>query len=97
MKQITRIQYAALEWLAHWCYQAARCAAENDAEGSEQARQTLATFPAELDALGIPWWIQNAVSAWAQDFRAPGNIREAYLDQILKRRGVSVVWGCEHG
>ena len=92
-KEITRTQYRALEGLAHWCYQAARCTAENDAEGSEQARQTLATFPAELDALNIPWWIQNAVSVWAQDFRAPGNIREAYLDQLLKRRGVSVVWG----
>ena len=92
-KEITRTQYRALEGLAHWCYQAARCTAENDAEGSEQARQTLATFPAELDALGIPWWIQNAVSAWAQDFRAPGNIRVAYLDQMLKGRGVSVVSG----
>ena len=90
---ITRTQYRALEGLAHWCYQAARCAAENDAEGVEQARQTLATFPRELDALRIPWWIQNAVSVWAQDFRAPGNIRDAYLDQLLKRRGVSVVWG----
>ena len=87
---INRTQFRALEELAHWCYQAARCAAENDAEGAEQARQTLATFPAELDALNIPWWIQNAVSVWAQDFRAPGNIREAYLDQMLSRRCVDV-------
>jgi hypothetical protein len=36
---VNRAQYRALEGLAHWCYQAARCDAEHDAEGSEQARQ----------------------------------------------------------
>lgn len=87
---INRNQYRALEGLAHWCYQAARCSAENDADGERQARETLATFPAALDRLCIPWWMQNAVSAWAQDFRAPGNIREAYLDQMLSRRCVDV-------
>ena len=85
---VNRAQYRALEGLAHWCYQAARCDAEHDTEGSEQARQTLATFPAQLDRLGIPYWVQNTVSAWAQDFRAPGNIREAYLDQAMRRRGI---------
>lgn len=87
---INRKQYSALEGLAHWCYQAARCEAEGDAHGIEQARKTLELFPAQLDALNIPWWMQNAVSAWAQDFRSPGNIREAYLDQMLSRRCVDV-------
>lgn len=87
---INRNQYRALEGLAHWCYQAARCSAEHDADGERQARETLATFPDALDRLGIPWWMQNAVSAWAQDFRAPGNIREAYLEQMLSRRCVDV-------
>ena len=86
---VTRAQYRALEGLAHWCYQAARCDAERDAEGSEQARKTLESFPAQLDKLGIPYWVQNAVSAWAQDFRAEGNIRVAYLYQALRRRGIA--------
>ena len=86
---VTRAQYRALEGLAHWCYQAARCDAERDAEGSEQARKTLESFPAQLDRLGVPYWVQNAVSAWAQDFRAEGNIRVAYLDQALRRRGIA--------
>lgn len=88
---INREQYKALEGLAHWCYQAARCIAERDDEGERQARETLADFPKRLDRLEIPWWIQNAVSAWAQDFTAPGNIREAYMDQMLKRRNVNVL------
>lgn len=87
---INREQYRALEGLAHWCYQAARCAAENDEFGAEQARATLATFPRQLDKLEIPWWIQNAVSTWAQDFRAPRNIRTEYLDQMLSRRCIDV-------
>lgn len=86
---VTRAQYRALEGLAHWCYQAARCDAERDSEGSEQARKTLESFPAQLDRLGVPYWVQNAVSAWAQDFRAEGNIMVAYLYQALRRRGIA--------
>lgn len=87
---INREQFRALEGLAHWCYQAARCSAENDAEGELQARETLKSFPRQLDNLQIPWWMQNAVSAWAQDFRAERNIRTEYLDQMLSRRCVDV-------
>lgn len=43
-----------------------------------------------LDRLGIPYWLQNAVSYWAQEFTAPGNIRESYLYQALNRRGIEV-------
>lgn len=86
---VNRAQYRALEGLAHWCYQAARCEAERDNEGTEQARKTLESFPAQLDRLGVPYWVQNAVSAWAQDFRAEGNIRVAYLYQALRRRGIA--------
>ena len=84
--KVNRAQYSALEGLAHWCYQAARCEAERDSEGTEQARQTLATFPAQLDKLGIPYWVQNAVIMWAQDWR-----REAseYMDNAMARRNIT--------
>lgn len=85
---VTRAQYRVLEGLAHWCYQAARCNAEQDDEGSEQARKTLAMFPEKLDKLGVPYWVQNTVSAWAADFKAEGNIRVMYLYQALRNHNI---------
>lgn len=66
--QANNRQYRALEGLAHWCaeyyYTLERLGAD-DAE-MPAIRKDMSFCMDRCDALGVPYWAQNAALAWAE-------------------------------
>ena len=80
-------QYKVLEGLAYWVADAAyiseRCG--NDPELTA-VRDNISAFAPRLDALQVPYWVQNAVAVFAEDWR---QYQSMYLDNYLKTRGIT--------
>lgn len=82
--QANKRQFGALEGLAHWCaeyyYTLERFGAD-DAE-MPAIRKDMSFCMDRCDALGVPYWAQNAALAWAENWRAT-NAREAQRYDII--------------
>lgn len=89
-------QWADLLGLAYWVADAAYCRelmtrAEYEREEQKRHDGAITSLFDSLDRLGVPYWVQNAVICWAEDWR-----REAseYMDCGLRRRGYDITRGC---
>lgn len=78
----------ALEGLAHWCaeyyYTLERFGAD-DAE-MPAIRKDMSFCMERCDALGVPYWAQNAALAWAENWRAT---KSEYFDTAMAKRGIT--------
>lgn len=87
---LNRDQYSALSGLAYWVsdlhYMRERFG-ENDPELT-RARETIekCLFP-QLDRLQVPFWVQNTVLCWAENWR---NTKRQYLTDFLKSKNIFV-------
>lgn len=84
--QANNRQFGALEGLAHWCaeyyYTLERFGAD-DAE-MPAIRNDMSFCMDRCDALGVPYWAQNAALAWAENWRAT---KAEYFDTAMAKRG----------
>ena len=77
--QANKRQFGALEGLAHWCAEYYYTLERFGADDAE--------MPAiRKDALGVPYWAQNAALAWAENWRAT---KSEYFDTAMARRGIT--------
>lgn len=87
---LNREQLNALDGLAYWVadlhYMRERWG-ENDPELA-RARATIekCLFP-QLDKLKVPFWVQNTVICWAENWR---NTKSEYFTDFLKRKNIFV-------
>lgn len=87
---LTRDQLSALEGLAYWkadLHYMREKWGENEPE-LQRARATIekCCFP-ELDRLKVPFWVQNTVLCWAENWR---NTKTEYFTDFLKRKNIFV-------
>ena len=85
-------QWSILEGLAYWIADNAYCREmmpREEYEREEHARhdETIRSTFDELDRNGVPFWVQNAVIAWAEDWRRHAS---EYMDTGLARRGYAI-------
>lgn len=87
---LTKDQYNALEGLAYWIadlhYMRERY---GDKEPElDRARKTieLCCFP-KLDALKVPFWVQNSVICWAENWRA---YKDTYFYNFLESKNIHI-------
>lgn len=82
--QANKRQFGALEGLAHWCaeyyYTLERFGAD-DAE-MPAIRNDMSFCMDRCDALGVPYWAQNAALAWAENWRAT---KAEYFDTAMAK------------
>lgn len=87
---LTKEQFSALDGLSYWVadlhYMREKWG-DNDPE-LKRARATIekCCFP-ELDALQVPFWVQNSVICWAENWR---NTKQQYLAEFLKSKNIFV-------
>lgn len=76
-----------LQALAYWTAESAYCLERFGAgnEEHERARKTIGLIFSRLDRLQVPFWVQNAVVFWAQDWRRYAG---AYLAGAMEKRGI---------
>lgn len=84
--QANKRQFGALEGLAHWCaeyyYTLERFGAD-DAE-MPAIRKDMSFCLERCDALGVPYWAQNAALAWAErEVQRRDIISGHYIDNIF--------------
>lgn len=77
--QANKRQFVALEGLAHERFGA------DDAE-MPAIRKDMSFCMDRCDALGVPYWAQNAALAWAENWRAT---KAEYFDTAMARRGIT--------
>lgn len=86
---ISKDQESALSGLAYWIadlhYLRERFGDE-DPELST-VRKTISDCFDHLDRLKVPFWVQNSVICWAEDWRST---KREYLSELLSRKGISV-------
>ena len=84
----SREQWRDLEALAYWVHVCGEAVRYGDVHCEKSARDSLTWLAGVLDRGGVPWWVQNAVAAWASD-------RVRYLGEYmlpwLARRGYGVI------
>lgn len=77
----TREQRDELEGLAYWVSDRAwsRERGELDEHEDHRTDTTIRAIFDALDRLGVPYWVQNAVCCWAEDWRHTmrENLRDA--------------------
>ena len=86
---LTPRQYNALEALAYWIadvnYITERFGADDPEH--ERAHKTVCMWFEDLDRLQVPFWVQNTVIFWAEDWR---RYKTEYLDNYLKSKNIFV-------
>lgn len=87
---ISAKQYNALESLAYWIadlHYIKERYGENDPE-LETCRKTIekCCFPS-LDALQVPFWVQNTVICWAENWR---NYKDQYFTSFLASKNIEI-------
>lgn len=89
--EATRKQWSWLEGLAFWIADNAYCRerlSKEEYEREEFSRHddSIRACFDQLDKLNVPFWVQNATIAWAEDWR-----REAteYMETGLARRNIT--------
>ena len=87
---LNRIQFSALEGLSYWGanlhYMRERFG--DDEPELSRARATIekCLFP-QLDRLKVPFWVQNSVIVWAENWR---NTKRQYLTDFLKSKNIFI-------
>lgn len=83
-------QKNALEGLAYWIadIEYIRERAGADDPELDKIRKTIKLCFSELDRLGVPFWVQNSVIYFAENWR---RYKENYMDQwLLKNRNIDL-------
>ena len=87
---LTKPQYNALEGLAYWIADSNYLKERYGSEEPELqvCRDTIekSLFP-ELDELGVPFWVQNIVIGFAENWR---RYKETYFSSFLKSKNITV-------
>lgn len=82
-----RNQWRALEALAYWIadvnYITERYGAEDPEH--EKAHKTVVMWFEELDKVKVPFWVQNTVIFWAEDWR---RYKENYFREAMKAKNI---------
>ena len=80
-------QWNALEGLSYWIEDHAYIVERYGADDPELPKvdDTIRSLFEELDSLGVPFWVQNAVIAFSAEWR---NTRQYYLDAAMKARNI---------
>lgn len=80
-------QWKAMEALAYWIadvnYISERYGAEDPEH--ERAHKTVLMWFEELDILGVPFWVQNTVICWAENWR---QYKEQYFVNAMKEKNI---------
>lgn len=81
-------QRAALLGLAYWIADSSymRERFPNDPE-QQVIRETIHSLFDELDALRVPYWVQNTIICFAEDWR---RYRSQYIDSYIKERRIII-------
>lgn len=84
---LTMEQYSALEGLAYWVANASRMRERygNDEPELQVCNKTISSVFDTLDKMNVPFWVQNTVIVFAEDWRR--YIGE-YLSSYLKTRNI---------
>lgn len=86
---LNREQYNALDGLAYWVadlhYMRERFG--DDEPELKRARATIESCFPELDRLNVPFWVQNSVIVWAENWR---NTKQQYFTEFLKSKNIFV-------
>lgn len=82
----TREQRDNLEGLAYWVSDRAwsRERGKLDEYEDQRTDNTIRAIFDQLDRLAVPYWVQNAVSCWAEDWRR--TMQEDFRDAMRARQ-----------
>lgn len=79
-------ELSALAWkIADNAYMKERYKADEIEIELEQNRKTLGLIFSALDKLNVPFWVQNSVIAWADNWR---NYKTQYMKTELEKKGI---------
>lgn len=83
----TRDQCAELEGLAHWHAELCYCYERfpDDGGAIQQARRTISLLFDVLDAHGVPFWVQNNVLTWSEEWR---NLKREDIGTAMRRKNI---------
>lgn len=87
--ELSKEQYNELEGLAYWISDAAYIrerSGNDDPELSQVDKTIRLTFDC-LDRLKVPYWVQNTVICFAENWR---RWQEIYLDNYLKTKNITI-------
>lgn len=83
-------QYSAISGLAYWVadlhYMRERFGEDEPELSRAKATIEKCLFP-QLDKLQVPFWVQNTVICWAENWR---NTKKQYLTDFLKSKNIFV-------
>lgn len=82
-------QSTALRGLAYWIadvHYIAERFGKNDPEHEKAHKNVIACFD-DLDRLGVPFWVQNHVIIWAEDWR---RYKTEYIKTAMEKRGITL-------
>lgn len=83
-------QYGAISGLAYWVadlhYMRERFGEDEPELSRVRATIEKCLFP-QLDKLKVPFWVQNSVIVWAENWR---NTKKQYLTDFLKSKNIFV-------
>ena len=87
--EYTREQYNALDGLAYRIADNAYMIERYGIDGSQKERdenhKTIVDLMEKLDSLCVPFWVQNSVIVWAENWR---NYKEQYFGSFLKTKNI---------
>ena len=88
--ELSREQYKELSALAYWVADEQYIRERYGADEPEiqRCRETItkSIFP-NLDRLKVPFWVQNVVICWAENWR---NYKSEYLEHFLKTKKITM-------
>ena len=87
--EINQKQYDILLGLRHWFAVKAKMQERNPADlkrDGDNIHKTICSLFNEADALNIPFWVQNTVCAYQDDWR---HISTTYLYQDLEKNNIN--------
>lgn len=86
---LTREQYKVLSGLAYWRAELAAAVEYDptDTEDIKHCKESVSELITECDALEIPFFVQNIILCWAENWRAYYN---QYDTDILRKHGITV-------
>lgn len=87
--ELTREQYSELAGLAFHRASDARNSERDDLNAGEreQDAENVKQHFHVLDALGVPYWVQNVVLLWSENWR---RYERSYLREYLKQKNITV-------
>lgn len=85
----TKKQYHEMQALAYWIADLHYIREKYGADDPEidTCRKTIENIFEVLDALAVPFWVQNAVICWAENWR---RYQTEHIENMLKNRGVTI-------